>query len=108
MVDFSLVHPFTIRYNGRQEVTHTLLAESEHARAEWKEKLEEAVSLKPNKVFELKTLSFDTFVSPPAVKKDTGLYTGPVSSSVPFGKTLRMCLRTTKGSRRGRKTAHCN
>ncbi|KAJ3767050.1 Dbl homology domain-containing protein, partial [Lentinula raphanica] len=63
------VFPFTLHHNGRQGGNYILFAESASARSEWKEKLEEAVGLRrvvqeSNRVFEMETLSVDTFLVP--------------------------------------------
>ncbi|KAJ3755039.1 CNH domain-containing protein [Lentinula raphanica] len=63
------VFPFTLHHNGRQGGNYILFAESASARLEWKEKLEEAVGLRrvvqeSNRVFEMETLSVDTFLVP--------------------------------------------
>lgn len=69
------------------------------SREEWKRKLEEALGLRKvvqesNKVFEIESLSVDTFRVPPSM---TGLnpgllepvpFTGDVTCSVPFSKIL--------------------
>ena len=74
-----------------------MYAESSQARLEWKAKLEEAIGLRKvvqesNKVFEVETLSVDTFFAPtlmanagPSWNND-GNFTGKVTCSVPFSK----------------------
>jgi hypothetical protein len=74
---------------------HTLFTESQQARAEWKQKLDEAIGLRKvvqesNKVFELEPLSTDTFLVPsissaavPSWNHENSL-TGKVTCSVPF------------------------
>ncbi|KAG1874382.1 CNH domain-containing protein [Suillus subluteus] len=93
--DSRLVYPCTIHYNGRLGGLHTLFTESQQARAEWKQKLDEAIGLRKvvqesNKVFELEPLSTDTFLVPsissaavPSWNHENSL-TGKVTCSVPF------------------------
>jgi hypothetical protein len=76
---------------------HTLFTESQQARAEWKQKLDEAIGLRKvvqesNKVFELEPLSTDTFLVPsissaavPSWNHENSL-TGKVTCSVPFSE----------------------
>ena len=77
-----------------------MYAESAQARNEWKQKLDEALGLRKvvqesNKVFEVETLSADTFVVPsmitnassPAWNQENA-YTGKVTCSVPFSKLV--------------------
>ena len=94
--DNLVVYPCTIHHKGRLGGLYTLFAESAQARLEWKAKLEEAIRLRKiaqesNKVFEVKTLSMDTFFSP-ALPASTGLswsadrnFTGKVTCSAAFG-----------------------
>jgi len=75
---------------------NTVYAESSSARAEWKAKLEEAIGLRTvvqesNKVFEIETLSTDTFLVPSMVAgaaspswNHENSFTGKVTCSVPF------------------------
>jgi hypothetical protein len=78
-----------------------LHAESAHGRAEWKQKLEEAMGLRKvvqesNKVFDTETLSVNTFNVQPvtpapsllATWSEGGLITGKVTCSIPFSKPL--------------------
>jgi hypothetical protein len=77
---------------------YTIYAESSQARSEWKERLQEAIGLHKvvgecNKVFEVETLSSDTFVVPPMLAAPTNrswdtenVFTGKVTCSVPFSK----------------------
>jgi RHO1 GDP-GTP exchange protein 1/2 len=77
---------------------NTVYAETAAARAEWKAKLEEAIGLRKvvqesNKVFEIETLSADTFLVPSMLAGATtpswnheNSFTGKVTCSVPFGK----------------------
>ncbi|KAL1658879.1 CNH domain-containing protein [Schizophyllum commune] len=93
--DSRSVFPFTIHYNGRLGGTLILYAESQQARQEWRQVLEEALGLRAvvqesNKVFEIETLSTDTFLVPslissasPAWNHEASL-TGKVTCSVPF------------------------
>nr|GAT55060.1 predicted protein [Mycena chlorophos] len=93
--DSRTVYPCTIHHNARAGGSHILYAESAQARAEWKEKLEEALGLRravqdSNKVFELEMLSAETFLVPslqtpattPAYHENS--LTGKVTCSVPF------------------------
>ena len=95
--DSRTVYPCALHHNGRLGGPYILYAESVQARAEWKQKLEEALGLRKvvqesNKVFELETLSADTFLVPslltgatsPGWNHETS-YTGKVTCSVPFG-----------------------
>ena len=98
--DGRAVFPCTIHHNGRLGGLYTLFAESSQARLEWKAKLEEAIGLRKvvqesNKVFEVETLSVDTFYAPtllanagPSWNND-GNFTGKVTCSVPFGVYAR-------------------
>ncbi|KAJ7089842.1 Dbl-like domain-containing protein [Mycena belliarum] len=95
--DSRLVYPWTINHNGRLGgPPHVLFSESQQARAEWKQKLEEALGIRKvvqesNRVFEIETLSADTFLVPavqvgpasPQWNQDTS-FTGKVTCSVPF------------------------
>ncbi|KAG1747883.1 CNH domain-containing protein [Suillus paluster] len=93
--DSRLVYPCTIHYNGRLGGLYTVFTESQQARAEWKQKLDEAIGLRKvvqesNKVFELEPLSTDTFLVPsiasaavPSWNHENSL-TGKVTCSVPF------------------------
>jgi hypothetical protein len=97
VTDARAVYPCTIHHNGRLGGLYTLFAESAQARQEWKTKLEEAIGLRKvvqesNKVFEVETLSVDTFFAPtllanagPSWNND-GNFTGKVTCSVPFSK----------------------
>ena len=75
----------------------TVFAETAQARNEWKAKLEEAIGLRKvvqesNKVFEVETLSADTFLVPstPGTQAQSwsheNAFTGKVTCSVPFSK----------------------
>ncbi|KIY49935.1 Dbl homology domain-containing protein [Fistulina hepatica ATCC 64428] len=94
--DARAAYPCTIHHTGRLGGTYVLYAESAQARAEWKQKLEEALGIRrvvqeSNKVFEVETLSVDTFLIPslnvgsaaPAYNQDN-MFTGKVTCSVPF------------------------
>ncbi|TRM58720.1 CNH domain-containing protein [Schizophyllum amplum] len=93
--DSRSVYPFTIHYNGRLGGTLILYAESQQARTEWKQILEEALGLRAvvqesNKVFEIETLSTDTFLVPSFISSASAAWnheaslTGKVTCSVPF------------------------
>jgi hypothetical protein len=81
---------------------NTVYAESAAARAEWKAKLEEATGLRQvvqesNKVFEIETLSTDTFLVPSMLAgaaaptwNHENSFTGKVTCSVPFGTCTRI------------------
>ncbi|KAI0714198.1 Dbl-like domain-containing protein [Cerioporus squamosus] len=93
--DSRLVYPCTIHHNGRLGGLYTVFAESAQARNEWKAKLEEAIGLRKvvqdsNKVFEIETLSADTFLVPSMMSNNNAswshgeAFTGKVTCSVPF------------------------
>lgn len=94
--DSRAVYPCTIHHNGRLGGLWTVYAESAQARNEWKSKLEEAIGLRKvvqesNKVFEVETLSADTFLVPSILPgantqgwSHENAYTGKVTCSVPF------------------------
>lgn len=96
--DTRQVFPCTIHHNGRLGGPYTLYAESAAVRLEWKQKLEESLGLRKvvqesNKVFEMESLSVDTFLLPAltigpnsSVWQDGTLFTGKVTCSVPFSK----------------------
>ena len=95
--DDRVVYPCTIHHSGRLGGLYTLYAETAQARLEWKAKLEEAIGLRKvvqesNKVFEVETLSVDTFfaptlmVSPGSSLRNDGNFTGKVTCSVPFSE----------------------
>ncbi|KAJ6474687.1 signal transducer [Mycena vitilis] len=94
--DSRVVYPWTIHHNGRLGGPHILFSDTPQARSEWKQKLEEAIGIRKvvqesNKVFEVETLSADTFLVPsvqvgstsPQWNQDTS-FTGKVTCSVPF------------------------
>lgn len=94
-----MLYPFKIHHNGRLGGPCVLYTESSKGRAEWKQKLEEALGLRKvvqesNKVFEGETLSIDTFSVPvnPALPvipwSEGGTVTGPVTCSIPFSAFL--------------------
>ncbi|KAF8548709.1 Dbl homology domain-containing protein [Imleria badia] len=97
--DSRLVYPCTIHYSGRLGGLYTLFTESPQARADWKQKLEEAIGLRKvvqesNKVFEMEPLSTDTFFVPAISASATApswnhenSFTGKVTCSVPFTTT---------------------
>jgi hypothetical protein len=78
---------------------YTLYTESQQARLEWKQKLDEAIGLRKvvqesNKVFELEALSTDTFLvqsissaAVPSWNHENSL-TGKVTCSVPFSELV--------------------
>ena len=94
--DSRAVYPCTIHHNGRLGGLWTLYAESAQARNEWKQKLEEAIGLRKvvqesNKVFEVETLSADSFLVPSGLPgaatqpwSHENAFTGKVTCSVPF------------------------
>lgn len=94
--DSRLVYPCTIHHNGRLGGLWTVYAETTQARAEWKQKLDEATVLRKvvtdaNKVFEIETLSSETFLVPSmhatqqsSSWNDENVFTGKVTCSVPF------------------------
>jgi len=94
--DSRAVYPCTIHHNGRLGGLWTLFADTAQARNEWKQKLEEAIGLRKvvqesNKVFEVETLSADTFLVPSLLTGGTtqawnheNAFTGKVTCSVPF------------------------
>ena len=98
--DSRVVHPCTILHTGRLGGLYTVYAESAQARSEWKDKLQEAIGLRKvvqesNKVFEVETLSSDTFVVPSMLGAPTNhswnmdnAFTGKVTCSVPFSKQI--------------------
>ncbi|KAF8892159.1 Dbl-like domain-containing protein [Infundibulicybe gibba] len=94
--DSRSVFPCTIHHNGRLGGPYILYAESAEVRTTWKKKLEEALGLRrvvqeSNKVFEVETLSNDTFLVPSMASgtnvpawNDGNVLTGKVTCSVPF------------------------
>ena len=92
--DSRYVYPVTLHHNGRIGV-HLLYAESQQARMEWKTKLDQALVSRrvvrdSNKVFEIETLSADTFLLPSLIGAQQSwnqeVFTGKVSCSVSFSK----------------------
>ncbi|KAI0292306.1 Dbl-like domain-containing protein [Russula brevipes] len=86
--DARVVHPCTILHAGRLGGLYTVYADSSQARAEWKDKLQEAIGLR--KVVQESTSS-DTFIVPsmlgPATNQSWNTessFTGKVTCSVPF------------------------
>lgn len=98
--DSRVVYPCTILHTGRLGGLYTVYAESSQARSEWKDKLQEAIGLRKvvqesNKVFEVETLSSDTFIVPSMLGAPTthswnteSAFTGKVTCSVPFSKQI--------------------
>ena len=98
--DSRVVYPCTILHTGRLGGLYTVYAESTQARSDWKEKLQEAIGLRKvvqesNKVFEVETLSSDTFVVPSMLTPQANhswnaesSFTGKVTCSVPFSKRI--------------------
>ena len=94
----SSLYPLTIHHNARLGGSYILYAESSQVRAEWKQKLEEGMGLRTvvqesNKVFEVETLSVQTFnvqpisSGPPlATYSEGGQITGKVTCSIPFSQ----------------------
>jgi RHO1 GDP-GTP exchange protein 1/2 len=91
------MYPSNIIYHGRNGGPFILYAESNALREEWKRKLDEALGLRKvvqesNKVFEIESLSVDTFRVPPFISNPGLLepvpFTGDVTCSVPFSKIL--------------------
>lgn len=103
--DSRAVYPCTIHHNGRMGGLNTFYAETSAARLEWKAKLEEAIGLRKvvqesNKVFEIETLSMDTFLVPSMLAGATtpswsheNSFTGKVTCSVPFCTCHLPCYR---------------
>lgn len=97
-----VLFPFVIHHNGRLGMSgqYIIFAHSSSSRQEWKQKLEETKGLRKvvqesNKVFEVESLSVDTFLLPSAsigpnstVWQDGTLFTGKVTCSVPFSKCI--------------------
>ena len=98
--DSRLVFPCTIHHNGRLGGLYTVFADSLQSRTECKRKLDEAIGLRKvvqesNKVFEVETLSADTFLVPSIATNQGGqawnhehAFTGKVTCSVPFSMSL--------------------
>jgi RHO1 GDP-GTP exchange protein 1/2 len=96
--DTRSLYPCNMHYYGRNGGPCIFYAESLASREEWKRKLEEALGLRKvvqesNKVFEIESLSVDTFRVPPSTTSSnpSGLtegvfFTGDVTCSVPFSK----------------------
>ncbi|KAJ7772980.1 hypothetical protein DFH07DRAFT_148774 [Mycena maculata] len=95
VADSRSLFPCTLYHNARAGGSHILYAESAHTRAEWKQKLEEALGLRrvrqeSNKAFELETLSTDTFLVESPMKPasyEQDILTGTVTCSMPFNTT---------------------
>lgn len=100
--DSRAVYPCTLHHSGRLGGLYTLYAETQQARAEWKQKLQEATGLRKivqesNKVFEVETLSADTFLIPSMISAGPNpswnlenSFTGKVTCSVPFSTYCRL------------------
>ncbi|KAF9645895.1 hypothetical protein BDM02DRAFT_3262627 [Thelephora ganbajun] len=95
-----MVHPCMIHHDGRLRGSRAFYAESAQARSEWKSKLEEAIGLRKvvqesNGMFEVETLSVDTFYAPTFMANagpswnDGGNFAGKVACPVPFTKLSR-------------------
>ncbi|KZT00585.1 Dbl domain-containing protein [Laetiporus sulphureus 93-53] len=94
--DSRAVFPCIFHHTGRMGGLYTLFAESAQGRNEWKAKLDEAIGLRKvvqesNKVFEVETLSADTFFVPAmapgggsVANSHENAFTGKVTCSVPF------------------------
>ncbi|KAG6873148.1 hypothetical protein C0995_002300 [Termitomyces sp. Mi166 len=93
--DSRSIYPLTFYYSGRMGGTYVLYAESSRARTKWKEKLDDAFTLRKSiqessKVFELRTLSAATFASNPfanttlTARSQDHAFAGKVTCSVPF------------------------
>jgi len=93
--DSRSIFPCSIHHAGRVGGIYHLFAESAQQRTEWRQKLEEAMGLRAvvqeaNKVFEVETLSIDTFLTPSIQAASTfswsgdSPFTGKVTCSVPF------------------------
>ncbi|KAF4610695.1 hypothetical protein D9613_007108 [Agrocybe pediades] len=90
------IYPLTFHHNGRLGGNYILYTETAQERSEWKQKLEESLGLRKvvqesNKVFEIETLSIDTFLLPhsnpgptSSAWQDGTLFTGKVTCSTPF------------------------
>ncbi|KAF9454366.1 Dbl homology domain-containing protein [Macrolepiota fuliginosa MF-IS2] len=90
------LYPFTVHHTGRLGGQCTLYAESAAVRTEWYRRLEETLGLRrvvmeSNKVFEMETLSSETFLIPSAAGtqvvplwSETTTFGGKVTCSVPF------------------------
>jgi hypothetical protein len=96
--DSRFVYPMTLHHNGRAGGTYILYAETSQSRTEWQQKLGHALAMhkavqESNKVFEIETLSADTFLVPSMVAATSGptwnqdnAFTGKVTCSVPFSE----------------------
>jgi RHO1 GDP-GTP exchange protein 1/2 len=98
--DSRAVYPCTLYHNGRLGGLYTLYADSAQVRTEWQEKLNHALTMRKavqenNKVFEIETLSAETFLVPsmqvgaaqPSWNHDS-TFTGKVTCSVPFSMSM--------------------
>ncbi|KAG8763381.1 hypothetical protein FRC11_004256 [Ceratobasidium sp. 423] len=92
--DSRSIFPFGIHYSGRAGGISQFFIDSQTAREEWKQKLEEAIEMRKvvqdsNKVFELETLSNETFALPKGYAPnpswgDESFMGGKVTCTVPF------------------------
>lgn len=102
--DSKFVFSMTLHHNGRAGGTYILYAETSQSRSEWQAKLNHALAMHKavqdsNKVFEVETLSADTFSMPllptaasgPAWSQDNAI-TGKVTCSVPFSESMTFSL----------------
>ncbi|KAF9441660.1 Dbl homology domain-containing protein [Macrolepiota fuliginosa MF-IS2] len=90
------LYPFTVHHMGRLGGLYTLYSGSASLRTEWNRRLEEALGLRSvvmesNKVFEMKTLSSETFLIPSDTRtqvvplwSETTIFGVKVTCSVPF------------------------
>ncbi|QRV73994.1 Rho1 guanine nucleotide exchange factor 1 [Ceratobasidium sp. AG-Ba] len=93
--DSRLIYSFGIHYGGRAGGISQFFIDSSTARTEWRQKLEEAMEMRKvvqdsNKVFELETLSNETFAQPKGYvpssnwNEDSSMMGGRVTCTVPF------------------------
>ncbi|CCO29888.1 Rho1 guanine nucleotide exchange factor 1 [Rhizoctonia solani AG-1 IB] len=93
--DSRSIFPFGIHYSGRAGGISQFFIDSQAAREEWRQKLEEAIEMRKvvqdsNKVFELETLSDETFaqskgyVSNSSWNDESSFAGGKVTCTVPF------------------------
>ncbi|CAE6417885.1 unnamed protein product [Rhizoctonia solani] len=93
--DSRSIFPFGIHYSGRAGGIAQFFIDSQAAREEWRQKLEEAIEMRKvvqdsNKVFELETLSDETFAQPKGYVPNSGwndessFAGGKVTCTVPF------------------------
>ncbi|KAF8677361.1 hypothetical protein RHS04_05906 [Rhizoctonia solani] len=93
--DSRSIYPFGIHYSGRAGGISQFFIDSQAAREEWRQKLEEAIEMRKvvqdsNKVFELETLSDETFAQPKGYASnsswndESSFAGGKVTCTVPF------------------------